>query len=173
MLTPFERLSSGAQYRSTFEGHSDGVDGSYGSSASGFDDGSDVGVERGSPFTSEPVGDLSVDGAGSQSAFGTVVGRLDFSIGDEHEEMTADLLDDFLELVAGLVGRGQAHQFVEPSIQVGLIGFQRGVGEFGAASSDGAGALEQAFQAGREHLVAFVDGVLDVADEMGLIQMSA
>src|SRR5271156_47178 len=81
--------------------------------------------------------------------------------------MATDLLDDLLQLVPGFVGWRQAHQFVESSIQVALVGLQRGVGETGAAFSDGAGALEQTLQAGPEHLVALVDGVLDVADEMG------
>src|ERR1700680_3152099 len=34
-------------------------------------------------------------------------------------------------------------------------------------ASDGASALEEPFQAGREHRVTSVDGVLDIADEMG------
>ena len=64
------------------------------------------------------------------------------------------------------VGR-QAHQAVQPSIEIGLVGFERAVGEVFASASDGAGPLQQALQARPEHRVSLVDGVLHVADEVG------
>ena len=80
--------------------------------------------------------------------------------------MTADLFDDRLKFYACLVGRDQAHEAVEPPVQIGLVDLERAVGKSVASTPDGAGALEQALQAGREHRVARVDRVLDVADEM-------
>jgi hypothetical protein len=41
--------------------------------------------------------------------------------------MAADLLDDFLKLAAGFVGRDQAHQAVEASVQIGLVDFERAI----------------------------------------------
>src|ERR1700688_5236478 len=81
--------------------------------------------------------------------------------------MAAYLFDDCLELISGLVGRGQAHEAIEPAVQIGLVYFEGAVGKIVAPASDGASALEEPFQAGREHRVASVDGVLDIADEMG------
>ena len=56
---------------------------------------------RGGPFAAEPVGDLPVDGAGPDGPFGAVVGGGKIASGDEDEEMSPDLLEDLLQLVAG------------------------------------------------------------------------
>ena len=44
---------------------------------------------------------------------------MEVAVGHEDEQMAADLLDDFLKLAAGFVGRDQAHQAVEPAVQIG------------------------------------------------------
>ena len=41
-----------------------------------------------------------------------------------------------------------------------------GVGEVGPAAADCTGILEQRLEAGREHRVAVVDGILRIADQM-------
>ena len=58
------------------EGETNGVDGAQTPASCGFDYGTDVGVELGSPFGSEAVVDFSVDRAGAQGALGAVVGGL-------------------------------------------------------------------------------------------------
>ncbi|AWN51111.1 hypothetical protein DK412_04815 [Methylobacterium sp. 17Sr1-1] len=55
----------------------------------------------------------------------------------------------------------------EATLQGGLVGSQGGVLEPRPSSPDGAGALELALQAGRQHHVAGLAGVLDVADQVG------
>jgi hypothetical protein len=117
-------------------------------------------------LAAKAVGDFAIDRAGAQRAFGAVVGRAEIAVGDEDEEIGPDLFDDRLELAPGAVGWDQAHEAVEAPVQIGLIGFQRGVGEIVASSADGAGALQQTLHAGREHDVAGVDGILNVADEV-------
>jgi hypothetical protein len=76
-------------------------------------------------------------------------------------------LDDLLELAAGWMGRCEAHQAVELGVELVGIAAQCGVGELRAPFADGAGALEQFAQAGREGAVAGIDGVLGVANEVG------
>ena len=60
-----------------------------------------------------------------------------------------------MKLAAGFVGRDQAHQAVEASVQIGLVDFERAVGQSVASAPEGAGAFEQALQARGEHHVAF------------------
>src|SRR5208283_3062233 len=165
LRSPFT-FSSCARQGAALEGEADGVDGSDRSSPCGFDDGSDIGVEGGAPFAAKAVGDLAIDGAGAQRSLRAVVGRGEVAVGHEDEQMAADLLDDFLKLAAGFVGRDQAHQAVEASVQIGLVDFEGAVGQSVASAPNGAGAFEQALHARGEHRVAGVDGVLDVADEM-------
>ena len=59
--------SSDAREGAALEGQADGVDGSDRASARGFDDRSDVGVERRAPFASKAVGDLTIDRAGGSA----------------------------------------------------------------------------------------------------------
>jgi hypothetical protein len=78
----------------------------------------------------------------------------------------AEPLDDALHLLSRR-GRGlKRKQSVEPLFEIGLIDFERGVGEAVSAASESAGAFEQPLHAGREDVVAGVLGVLDVADQM-------
>ena len=55
--------SSDAREGAALEGQADGVDGSDRASSRGFDDRSDVGVERRAPFAAKAVGYLSIDRA--------------------------------------------------------------------------------------------------------------
>ena len=99
--------SSEAREGAALEGQADGVEGSDGSSSRGFDDRSNVGIELRAPLASKAVGSLSIDRAGAQGALGAVVGRLDFAVGQEDEQVRADLFDDVLDFAAGRSGRGQ------------------------------------------------------------------
>ena len=58
------------------------------------------------------------------------------------------------------------HELVEPGFEAGGIGFQSGVRELVSSPSDPAGAAEQMPEIGREDVVAGVDGVLHVTNEM-------
>ena len=48
----------------------------------------------------------------------------------------------------------ETQEAVEPAFEVGEVGSQSAVGQFLAPAPKGAGALEEAFQAGRENAVA-------------------
>jgi len=91
----------GLGQRQPVEGEADGLEHADRSSSRGFNDGSDVGVEFGAPLGSEAVGDLAEDDARARRPLRTVVGRWDRAVGDEHEQVLADLLDDPLELLTG------------------------------------------------------------------------
>ena len=62
---------------------SDRLERADGSSACGFEDGTYVGVLFCSPLGAESVGDFAIGGAGTQRAFGLVVGWGNFAIGHE------------------------------------------------------------------------------------------
>src|SRR5208283_6110877 len=64
------------------------------------------------------------------------------------------------------MGGFEAEEAVEPALELGEVGLQGRIGQVRAPPPEGAGALEQALQGGREHAVALVDDVLDVANEM-------
>ena len=149
------------------EGQADGVDGADATASSGFDDAAHIGVESGGPFAAKAVGDFAIDGARAQGPFRAVVGGCQPPIGDEDEQMRADCLEGLLQLAAGFVGGRQAQQTVEPSIEIGVVGFERAVGEPVAPTSDRAGALQQPLQPRSERRIALVDGPLRVADEVG------
>ena len=76
-------------------------------------------------------------------------------------------LDHALELDASLMGRHKPHEFVEAGIEPRGIGFQGRVGEPFSSPPDPAGSAQQMPKLGREDVVAGVDGILHVADEMG------
>ena len=86
------------------EGHTDGVYGADATPSSGFDDGLHVGVALGRPYAAKAVGDLSIDGARAQGPFRAVVGGCQLPIGDEDEQMGADLLEGFFAAFVRLRG---------------------------------------------------------------------
>ena len=59
--------------------------------AAGVDDGTDGGEELAAPLGTEAVGHLAEDNTGTQRPFGGVVGVGDLAVGDEDEEVGADL----------------------------------------------------------------------------------
>jgi len=93
--------------RGALQRDADGVDGADGAAASGFDDGSHVGVELGGPFAAKAVGDFSVDRGRAQGPLRAVVGGCQLPMGDEDEQMRADFLEGLLQLAPGFVGRSQ------------------------------------------------------------------
>ena len=66
-----------------------------------------------------------------------------------------------------LACRLDPQQLVEPRLQFGLVKGEGGVFEPGASAADRDGLLQELLDAGREALVAGIDGVLDIAQEMG------
>jgi Adenylate and Guanylate cyclase catalytic domain len=135
--------SGGGEEFGALEGHANGVDGGDGAAASGFDDASHVGVELGGPFAAKAVGHLSVDGGRAQGPLRAVVCGCQPPVGHEQEQMGADFLEGLLQLASGFVGGRQAQQPAQPALKIGLVGFQRAVGEMVAPPSDGAGPFQQ------------------------------
>src|ERR1019366_2102626 len=76
-------------------------------------------------------------------------------------------LDHALEFDTSFVDRCEAHEFVEAGVEPRGIGFQGRVSEPFAPPPDPAGAAQQMPKLRREDVVAGVNGVLHVADEMG------
>ncbi len=77
--------------------------------ATGIDDGPDVGEDLAAPVGTEAVGDLAQDDTGTQSTIGSVVGVGDRAVGDEDEEVGADLGEALAQANAVTVGRPQLH----------------------------------------------------------------
>ena len=115
----------------------------------------------------EAVCHFAENDAGTQGLFGAVVGGRDGAVGEEDEQKASASLDHDLQLAPGSMAGGEAEQRIELGVKLISVGAQRGVGELLPASGDGAGALEQFAQGGREDAVAGVDGVLSLADEVG------
>src|ERR1700680_3702537 len=153
--------------RVTTERESDGVDDADASSSRSFDDGSDVGVEVCAPSGAETVRDFAKDDARSQRLLGAVVGRWDVAIGDEDKQVLAEALDDPLELLPRLSGGQDFEQRIEAGLETCVVGGQGRVSQCLAPPANPNGTLQQAFYAGRESDVARVDGVLNVAEQMG------
>src|ERR1019366_6196842 len=120
------------------------------SSSPGFDDASCVGVKARGPFAAEAVGDLAVDGAGAQRAFGAVVGGAERPVGDEHEQVAAGLVDDLDHLAPGVAVRGPGQDAAEPADQLDPMGLELGLVQFTSSPADGAGAFEQAPEGGSD-----------------------
>ena len=88
-------------------------------------------------------------------------------VGDEDEQVLPEALDDALEFPACLGGGGDLEQSVEVALEPGVIGEQGGVGQPGAAVADADRTLEQVLDVGSEGVVAGVDGIPDVAQQVG------
>ena len=112
------------------------------------------------------IGGMACD-ARAQRLLGGVVGGRNGAVFEEDEQVPPAAGDRLLQLDACCMGRGQAHERVELDVEGVGVGAQRGVGEVGAPSGDGASALEQLAQGGGEDDVAGIDGVGRIADEMG------
>ena len=136
-------------------------------SSGGLEDGPDIGVELGAPLRAEAVGDLAEDDAGAQRLFRAVVGRRHRPVGDEDEQVLPVLLDDPEQFLALPVGRLDLEQPVELGFQPCGINGEGGIGEAVAPVADGNGVLQQVLDAGRKADIASVDGVLDIAEQMG------
>src|SRR4051794_15126469 len=81
------------------KGEADGLEDRDVPSSGRLKDGPHTGVKRGAPLGSKAVGDLAEHNAGPERLFGAIVGRRDGPVGDEHEQVLAEALDDTLELM--------------------------------------------------------------------------
>ena len=125
------------------------------------------------PSGSEAIGDFAEDDARSQSLLGAVVGGRDVAIGDEDKQVLAEALDDPLELLPWLGGGQDFEQRIEAGLETGVVDGQGRVSQGLAAPANPNGALQQALYAWRESVVARVDGVLNVSQQMGAMPTSA
>ena len=76
-------------------------------------------------------------------------------------------LDDPLQLLPLAVLGGDLEQLIKPHLKLVRIDGKRHLGEPLAPSADGDGLLQQLLDAWGEGVVTGVDGVLDVAQQMG------
>ena len=106
------------------------------------------------------------DDAGSERAFGAVVGGWDLAIGHEGEELAAPSLGLAHELDAGRGGHRHGDGAVEPSLCRGTILHQRGVLEVRSPTPNRNGPAQKATECRSEGGLAGVDRVLHVAQQM-------
>ena len=124
-------------------------------------------MNGGAPSGAEAVGDLSEHDGGPDLALAGIVGGGHLAIGQEQEELAAPALDLLLQDKAGWVdGRG-AQQHVELSLGLGRVVGQGAVGQGFPPLADADRPAQEIADLRSEPLVAAVDGVLDVAQDMG------
>jgi hypothetical protein len=71
------------------------------------------------------------------------------------------------------VSRLQTHERVQAPVQIGPVLTQRAVLEVRPSSADGQSAQDQPLEPPGERIIAGVQSVLDVAQEMSIMPMSA
>ena len=149
------------------ESCADGLEDGEAVLAAGVDDGSDGGKELAAPLGTEAVGHLAEDDTGTQRAFRGVVGVGHVAVGDEDEEVGADLGEALAQTDAVAVGRRQLHYRVHAPLEVGTVLEKRADLEPVSSLADGNGAKQEPFHHRREDVVAGIDGVLDIAKLVG------
>lgn len=97
--------------------------------SSGVDDGADAGERIGAPDRAEAVGDLAEDDAGTQRALGGVVGVGHLALGDEDEQVVADLGEALAQTDAVSVSRARLHDRVPVPVEIGAVVLQGAVPE--------------------------------------------
>ena len=117
----------------TAEDALDGLEGIEGVATAGVDDGAHAGEHIGAPRGAEAVGDLAMDDAGTQVPLGAVVGGGHGGIGEEGEEVVAELAVALAQADAVRVGRLPRHDAVHAAFDVGVIAAQSGVAQLSAA----------------------------------------
>src|SRR5215210_3873978 len=148
------------------KGEADGLEDRDVPSSGRLKDGPDIGVERSPPLGSKAVGDLAEHNAGPERLFGAIVGRRDGPVGDEHEKVLAEALDDTLERLSG---RGRGHdreQGVEPFLKPGLVEHERGVCQGVLPAANANGPLQEPHHARSKGRVTGINRVLNIADEV-------
>src|SRR3954468_22710186 len=128
--------------------------------------GPDIGVERGPPGGSKAVGDLAEHNAGPERLFGAIVGWRDGAVGDEHEQVLAEALDDPLELLSGRGHRRDREQGVEPFLKPGVVVHERAVGQGLAPAANANGPFQEPHHARSEGRVTGIHCILNIADEV-------
>src|SRR4051812_47266227 len=128
--------------------------------------GPDIGVERGPPRGSKAVGDLAEHNAGPERLFGAIVGWRDGAVGDEHEQVLAEALDDPLELLSGRGHRRDREQDVEPFLKPGLVEHERAVGQGLAPAANANGPFQEPHHARSKGRVTGIHCILNIADQV-------
>ncbi|CCG42838.1 hypothetical protein PHAMO_490001 [Magnetospirillum molischianum DSM 120] len=125
------------------------------------------GMDLGTPVGAESIGDLAEDDGGPNLALGNIVGGRDLAIGEEDEELRSPRLDLALEDFPGRMSGGDGEQGVEAALCLGGISDQRRVLELCSSFADTDCPTEMITNFRGEDGVAAIDGVLDVAQDMG------
>ena len=131
------------------------------------DDGSGQGMDFGAPERAESIGHFAEDDAGPERAFGAVVGWRHVPVGDEGEELAAPSLGLAVEFGTGRRDRRHGEQTIEPTIGGGTILGECRVFQRCSPPTDSNGPAQQAAERRRELRLTGIDGVLDIAQDMG------
>ena len=121
----------------------------------------------------EASGDLSKDDGGPQRPFAAIIGVGHVAAGDEAEEVVPVTAHGIEELAGGAIFWRLGKQPVEPSVEIGAILLEGAVHEARATAADSDGAQQEALKGDCEAGIAVVDGVLGVAQEMGVMPTAA
>jgi len=122
----------------------------------GADDGAEGGIGLGARLRAEAVGDFAEDHARPQRPFG-----------DADEQVLTIAGDTAAQPLGGGTASGQGQHPIEPAVELGTILPQCAVAQLVASPGNGDGAQQQALERWREPLVAAVDGILRIAQQMG------
>src|SRR5215213_1581836 len=128
--------------------------------------GPDIGVERGTPLGSKAVGDLAEHHAGPERLFGAIVGWRDGPVGDEHEKVLAEALDNTLELLSGRGRRRDRKQGVEPFLKARLVEHERAVCQGVPPAANANGPFQEAHHARSKGFITSINRILNIADEV-------
>src|SRR3954471_14600784 len=128
--------------------------------------GPDIGVERGPPRGSKAVGDLAEYNAGPERLFGAIVSRRDGPVGDEHEQVLAEALDNTQELLSGRGHRRDREQGVEPCLKPGLVEHERAVGQGVPPAAKANGPFQEPHHTRSEGRVTSINRILNIADQV-------
>src|SRR3954468_22056817 len=148
------------------KGETDGLKDRDVPSSGRLNHGPDIGVERGPPLGSKAVGDLAEHNAGPERLFGAIVGWRDGPVGDEHEKVLAEALDDTLELLSSR-GRGRdCKQGVEPFLKARLVEHERAVGQGLPPAANANGPFQEPYHARSKGCITSIYRILNIADEV-------
>jgi len=137
------------------------------------DDGSCRGMNIGAPERAKAVRDFSEDDAGSERTLSAVVGGRHVAIGHEGEELAAPSFGLAEEFGARLGDHRHGQQTIEPAIGGGRIWCECRIFQCLSPSSDGDRPAQRAAARWCELRLAGVDGVLDVAQDIGEADLGA
>src|SRR5215213_4213896 len=150
----------------SLKGEADGLKDRDGPPSGCLKHGPHIGVEQGTPLGSKAVGDLAEHNAGPERLFGAIVGWRDGPVGDEHEKVLAEALDNTLELLSGRGRRRDRKQGVEPFLKARLVEHERAVCQGLPPAANANGPFQEAYHARSKGCITSINRILNIADEV-------